>query len=229
MTTVPTAGSLVLSKNSLLLLLLAALILLPACGGKLIRETEAEPVLKSKAAKPAQTDMPMWLGNPARRFYGNGPWSKKPLQVVWEFKTQWSSGRLHKDPWAGSGWPGQPAVVGERVYFGSSDSRVYCFNAKDGSVIWSYKTTDSAKSSPAVSGEYLVIGNLDNNVYCLNTNDGSLVWKYPTGFETDSSPAIVDGRVYIGGEDHFYYCFDLKTDSGRDQRTCIYGGREWHG
>src|SRR6266496_530390 len=207
----PTASSSGLSTNLSLPLLLGLLLLLPACAGKVIKETEAEPVHKPKEVHRAQMDLPTWLGNPARNFYGSGPWTSEPLQVVWDFKTQWSSGRLHEDPWGGSGWPGQPALVGERVYFGSADSRVYCLNAKDGSLVWSYLTTDSAKSSPAVSGNYLVIGNLDHAVYCLNTSDGTLFWKYQTGFETDSSPAIVDDRVYIGGEDHFYYCLDLKT------------------
>src|SRR6266849_5777094 len=92
------------------------------------------------------------------------------------------------------GWPGQPAIVGDRIYFGSAGARVYALNSKDGSLIWSYKTGDSAKSSPAVAGDRLVIGNLDNSVYSLNVNDGTLIWKFKTGFEADSSPAIIDDR-----------------------------------
>ncbi|MBA2340540.1 MAG: PQQ-binding-like beta-propeller repeat protein, partial [Pyrinomonadaceae bacterium] len=144
----------------------------------------------------AQQSVPMWLGNPERNAYGSGPWPSRPLEVLWDFKTKTSSGRLHKDQWGGSGWPGQAAVVGERVYFGSADSYVYCLNARDGAVIWKYKTGDSAKSSPAVVGNRLVIGNLDDYVYCLDTETGTLIWKYKTGFENDSSPAIINGRVY---------------------------------
>ena len=88
------------------------------CGASVVKETQAE----TKVVKAAPATVPMWLGNPARNFYGNGPWSDKALHVVWDFKTQWSSGRLHKDPWAGSGWPGQAAVIGDRVYFGSAES-----------------------------------------------------------------------------------------------------------
>ena len=167
------------------IILIALAAALFGCGGKLVKETSAEPVVEHPAPPPV--DFPTWLGNPTRNFYGTGPWSNKPLEVVWDFKTDWSSGRLHKDPWAGSGWPGQPAVVGDRIYFGSAGARVYALNSKDGSIIWSYKTGDSAKSSPAVAGDRLVIGNLDNNVYCLNANDGSLIWKVKTEFETDSS------------------------------------------
>jgi len=123
------------------------------------KTTKAEPdprttkLIEAKKAPP--TAVPMWLGNPARTFYGTGPWSDKPLEVVWDFKTSWTRGRLHKDPWGGSGWPGQPAIVEDRVYFGSAGGYVYCLNRKDGSLIWSYKTIDGAKSSPAVVGDRL--------------------------------------------------------------------------
>lgn len=160
--------------------------------------------------EPPPASMPMWLGNPARNSYGTGPWTDKPLEVAWDFKTGSVRGRLHPDPWGGSGWPGQVAVVGGRIYFQSADSYIYCLNRADGNVIWKFQTTDCAKSAPSVSGDRLVVGNLDHYVYCLDTNDGSLVWKYLTGFETDSSSAIIGDRVYVGGEDHFYYCFALK-------------------
>ena len=52
----------------------------------------------------------MWLGNTSRNFYGTGPWSTGPLEIVWEFETKFITGRLHKDPWGGSSWPGQPSV-----------------------------------------------------------------------------------------------------------------------
>src|SRR5437016_4604179 len=180
-------------------------VLLPGCAGRAVSETPPPVIEKPKPP----TAVPMWLGNPTRTFFGTGPMPKS-LKVYWDFKTSSTRGRLHPDPWGGSGWPGQPAIVGDRVYFGSADSYVYCVNKSDGSLIWKFKTTDSAKSSPCVVGDRLVIGNLDHTVYCLNTNDGSLVWKYQTGFETDSSASIIGDRVYIGGEDHFYYCFDLK-------------------
>src|SRR5260370_33953798 len=167
---------------SLLISIFAVACLLCACGGKVLKETQAEPN-RPKVKEARAVSVPMWQGNPARTFYGTGPWSEKALEVVWDFKTGWCRGRFHKDPWGGSGWRGQPAIVGDRICFGSAGGYVYCVNKKDGSLIWSYQTTDGAKSSPVVVGDRLVIGNLDNTVYCLNANDGTLVWKYKTGFE----------------------------------------------
>ena len=111
-----------------------ALLLLTACGGTVVPETEAKP--QPPPPKPPAS-VPMWLGNASRNFYGTGPWSDAPLQVVWEFETKWITGRLHKDPWGGSSWPGQPSVDERHVYFGSADGRLYCLDAKDGSLVWS--------------------------------------------------------------------------------------------
>src|SRR5215471_2371251 len=192
-----------------LVFLIVASITLTACG----KETPGTVPVTTKATaaeNPPAAAVPMWLGNPARNSYGTGPWTEKPLEVAWDFKTGSIRGRFHPDPWGGSGWPGQVAVVGDRVYFQSADSFTYCLKRSDGSVIWKFQAIDCAKSAPSVSGNRLVVGNLDGFLYCLDTNDGSLVWKYKTGFETDSSPAIIGDRVYEPSEDHFYYCFDLK-------------------
>src|ERR687884_2328800 len=131
------------------LVLLAALAL-GGCGSK------AEPKSKSMESdvRPAETVLARpvvstWLGNPSRTFYGSGPWaSNGPLEVAWKFKTKAISGRLHKDPWGGTSWPGQPSVNGDRVYFGSADGNVYCLSTKDGSLIWKFQGLDSMKSRP---------------------------------------------------------------------------------
>ena len=88
--------------------ILLALLLLSACGGKVITKTEA-----AKAPEPPKppSSVPAWLGNPSRNFYGTGPWSGKQLEVVWSVETKGISGRLHKDPWGGSSWPGQLAQI----------------------------------------------------------------------------------------------------------------------
>ena len=205
-----------LKALSLCLLALAALLLLSGCGGKVTQEIYArstESALRTAEVVRVPPTVPMWLGNPGRTFYGTGPWPKGPLEVAWQFETEATAGRLHKDKWGGSSWPGQPSVVGDRVYFGSADSYLYCLNTRDGSLIWSYKTLDSLKAAPLIVGERLIASGLDHNVYCLNAKDGALIWIYKTGFEVDSSAAVVDGRVYFGGEDHFFYSLNLEDGS----------------
>ena len=92
--------------------------------------------------------VPMWLGNPSRNFTALDRGPSEPLEVVWEFETGFTTGRLHKDPWGGSSWPGQPSVDENHVYFGSADGNLYCLDKRDGSLVWSFKTDDSSKPHP---------------------------------------------------------------------------------
>ena len=138
---------------------------------------------------------------------------RSPSEILWEFETGFISGRLHKDPWGGTSWPGQPSVGDDRVYFGSADGNLYCLNTKDGSLIWRFKTEDSLKSTPTIAGDRMIASGLDHNLYCFNAKDGTLIWKYEAGFEVDGSAAVIDGRVYFGCEDGFFYCLNLEDGS----------------
>ncbi|HSV33710.1 MAG TPA: hypothetical protein VLH87_06265, partial [Pyrinomonadaceae bacterium] len=63
---------------------------LAGCSRGVVRETAAE----TRVEKPKPpTALPMWLGNPARSFFGTGP-IPKSLKVIWNFKTTWTRGRL---------------------------------------------------------------------------------------------------------------------------------------
>ena len=56
-----------------LALAIGAGLLLSACGAKVVKETPAETRIEKP--KPP-TAVPMWLGNPARNFFGTGPMPK---------------------------------------------------------------------------------------------------------------------------------------------------------
>src|SRR5262245_58663135 len=141
-----------MSKILPIILLLGAVLSLPACGGKVISKTEAK--LPDPPKPPSS--VPMWLGNKERNFYGTGPWSAGALQVVWEFETKFITGRLHDDPWGGSSWPGQPSVDEKHVYFGSADGNLYCLNKDNGTLVWSFKSEDSLKTTPTIVGDRLI-------------------------------------------------------------------------
>ena len=178
-------------------LLVLGLALLPgACGGTVVSKTEVGPG-KKEVINPG---LHFWLGNSQRNFYGSGPWSDGPLEVVWEAETGFTSGRLHTDPWGGTSWPGQPAVDGNRVYFPSADGNVYCVDARDGSIIWKFKAKDSFKATPTIAGDRIVASGLDHHVYCLSARDGTLIWDFETGFYFEVSAAGGFGIIYLVGE-----------------------------
>ncbi len=173
-----------------------------------VTKGEAEP---KPPAAPKAPPVPVttWLGNPERNFYGSGPWKDGELKVTWEMKTGLISGRLHKDGWGGTSWPGQPSVSGDNVYFPSADGNTYALRRKDGAKAWSYKGKDSFKATPTLTGERVIANGLDHHVYCLDAKDGSVIWDYETGFEVDGAAAVVGDRVYFGAEDKNFYCLTL--------------------
>ena len=146
-------------------------VLLPGCTSKAVTES---PPPKIEKPKPP-TAVPMWLGNAERNFYGTGPWKDGQLKVIWEVETDFITGRLHKDPWGGTSWPGQPSIRDDRVYFPSADGNVYCLDKNDGSVIWKFKAKDSFKATPVILDDKILASGLDHHLYCINPRDGSLI------------------------------------------------------
>jgi hypothetical protein len=104
-----------------------------------------------------------------------------------------------------------PTIVGDRVYIGSWDKKVYCLNATTGAKIWDYQTGLEVGSSPAVSNGRVYIGSNDYKLYCLDAETGTKLWDYVTGAEVSSSPAVVGDSVYVGSRDHKVYCLNVTT------------------
>ncbi|MCK4926411.1 PQQ-binding-like beta-propeller repeat protein, partial [Candidatus Aerophobetes bacterium] len=62
-----------------------------------------------------------------------------------------------------------PAVANGKAFVGSLDSKLYCLNASDGSLIWSYQTGGPVHSSPAVADGKVFVGSKDDKIYCFGS------------------------------------------------------------
>jgi outer membrane protein assembly factor BamB len=168
---------------------------------------------------PVPKEMALFRGNPARNLSGIGTVPRRP-KLLWRFQTHTKlegpyelrgSDKVNPGtPWSGLGWTGQPDRRGERYYFGSADSYVYCLDAASGKCLWYYPNHHCVKGSIATFGQRIYHGGRDNKIHCY-TLDGQMVWETRTGNDMDSSPMVYDGLGYIGGEDHFAYCFNPNT------------------
>jgi outer membrane protein assembly factor BamB len=106
-----------------------------------------------------------------------------------------------------------PAVVHGRVYVGSWDRNIYCFEMDSGDLLWNYSTFSEITSSPAVVNGKVYVGSQDTYLYCLDAIDGSSLWTFKTGFIVETSPTVVDDRVFFGSSDGSLYCLNTMDGS----------------
>jgi outer membrane protein assembly factor BamB len=60
-----------------------------------------------------------------------------------------------------------PVVVGQRVFFGSSDGRIYGLDIETGRQLWHFEAGGAVNGSPAVAAGRLVLGNDEGQLYCF--------------------------------------------------------------
>lgn len=113
-----------------------------------------------------------------------------------------------------------PLIVGNRLYVGSRDDRLYALNATTGRLRWSFNTGGEIKGAPAYADGTVYTASYDGYVYALDAHNGHLRWK--AGAENAllggrgtfyANPAIAYGRVFIGNTDGVVYAFGATSGS----------------
>ena len=107
-----------------------------------------------------------------------------------------------------------PALANGLVYVGSSDHKLYAFDAtcrKHCLPLWSYTTGDRIESSPAIANGLVYVGSDDRKLYAFDATchkDCLPLWSYATAGPIVSSPAVANELVYVGSDDRKLYTFD---------------------
>jgi outer membrane protein assembly factor BamB len=87
---------------------------------------------------------------------------------------------------------------------GTDDNTLYCFNAANGQILWTY-TPPSDPNGYFTTGPALAYGNVyemnkDGYLYAINQATGNLVWKYKgpdSMLVWPGMPTIADSKVYV--------------------------------
>lgn len=112
-------------------------------------------------------------------------------------------------------YPGsQPAIVGNTLYVGSTDAKLYALNAVTGQTRWSFDLTtvsgpatasspNPVRDGPAVSGGLVYFADSRGYLYAVDQNTGQLHWatqldKTNPDVQITGSPVVHGGRVYVG-------------------------------
>ena len=75
----------------------------------------------------------------------------------------------------------EPVTAGGLVFFGSSDGRVQCLSATDGTPKWTYWTEAGVFAAPTVVQGRLYVGSADGRIYALEAATGRLLWRFRPG------------------------------------------------
>jgi outer membrane protein assembly factor BamB len=60
-------------------------------------------------------------------------------------------------------------IVGDRVFVGSADGRIYAIDGKTGKERWRFEAGGALVASPAVAAGRLVIGTDAGDLYCFGS------------------------------------------------------------
>src|SRR3954462_1084591 len=110
-----------------------------------------------------------------------------------------------------------PLLVGNRLYTGDWNGRVWALDARSGRTIWHSRQLGPIKGGIAFSDGRLYVGSYDGHLYCFGAQKGRLIWKAKAQSRLYgharfySTPAVAYGRVYIGGTDGKVYSYGASS------------------
>lgn len=167
-------------------------------------------------------DAPMFHGNAQHTGVYGGAGTAALGGVKWAFHAK-------------GAFVSSPAVVGDKVFVGSTDGFLYAVNRGAGTLKWKFETKGRVVSSPAVAGGIVYFGSYDSTFYAVDAATGALKWKFATGGERRfaarhlhgsepaaemmpdpwdcylSSPVVSNGKVIFGSGDGNIYALDAAS------------------
>ncbi len=154
---------------------------------------------------PAYKDGMLFFGDDDGNFYGSDLTGKK----LWEINVVY--------PIVSS-----PLIMGELIFFITSDQRVFAYNAKDGNPLWKYgmifpdREHIWSAQSLAGRGDNLYVGLSDGYIISLSVEHGVVKWKErisTRGPFTDvtAGPTLGENLVYAGTREGDIVAFDISS------------------
>jgi len=117
---------------------------------------------------------------------------------LWSFTT---GGRVYSSP----------LPLGDDVFFGSDDGRLYKVDVDSGILIWEFATGDKIRGAPALANGRVFVASWDGFLYAIEAESGRLAWKSPIAKFTRATPAVKDNKIFIGDEGGAIRCFDAAS------------------
>ncbi len=118
-----------------------------------------------------------------------------------------------------NGVEGGAQLVGDRLYFGSSDGQFYCVNSANGKTVWSVPVRAETLAPPSIDGGVVYFQSGADVVYALDASTGKQLWVYNrqlTGnlsIRATTRPVVAGESLLMGFSDGFIVAL-RKRDGG---------------
>ncbi len=107
-----------------------------------------------------------------------------------------------------------PAVLDDKVLFGTEDGNFLSIDYQNPGINWTWsdpKGSTAIRSSAAAKKGIVVFGARNRKVIALNPDSGDVLWETIVKAKVDASPVIAGDRVYACSTDGRLYTLDLET------------------
>lgn len=150
-------------------------------------ERGESPVSAADRYDPA--DWPMHQHDPARTGRSLAA-VRPPSKVLWSTSV-------------GGEIVSSPAVAGDTVFVGSTDGKLYAFDADTGKVRWTFLTDGEIHCSCCVWSGMVYFGSDDGWIYCLNASTGKMIWRRQADHTTTEPVSLI--RVVEPGFNYDFF------------------------
>lgn len=170
---------------------------------------------------PSQ-DWPLFRGDAEMQGVSRVEKINPPLELAWQFEPpalkELQEGQTRRIPPIKA-----TAVIADgKAFVGSEESRFFCIDITDGSLIWEFKAESAITGSAAVVDDHVYFGDFAGFVYKLEIATGEEVrdWRFETFdkiegginvLEVTNESGAVEKRLYIGSHDYHLYCINAQT------------------
>jgi outer membrane protein assembly factor BamB len=94
---------------------------------------------------------------------------------------------------------------------GNGDGKVYAIRVDDGSLAWSYQTSDRIWATPVVVDDVVYVASLDHNLYALEVQTGQERWSLKMEGAMSATPIYADGSLWVGDFSSKLYRLNLES------------------
>ncbi|MEE4312570.1 MAG: PQQ-binding-like beta-propeller repeat protein [candidate division KSB1 bacterium] len=104
-----------------------------------------------------------------------------------------------------------PAIIRDKVIFGSLSGHLFALNEEDGKEIWTTTLSNPLfDSSPYINYPNVLVGSVGGEIYCVSLYSGEKQWTHNlnSGF-IFSSPVVHDQVIYVGTTEGYFYALKV--------------------